>query len=359
MKNVICERCGEENSAEATFCFACGNYLGWREPTAAEAPAGSRTPGDAKRTSAPPSGPGRAPSGVGVQAPRSAEPPPSVAPSEPITQTSVRVRQRTCPQCGRENDETRHFCAKCGYQLIGAPPVLRPVQPKSAWRRWWERLWDTRDRAARRAYRRSLPRFRRWRRVLIGVVVVALLVAGAVVMKRQPIVWAQELWSNIFYAKRLVNVAVRTVAIDPPTATVPGSDPEFMVDNTADGWKMAWNADIAARQCQPSQTVLIDLTFPERRIRQIVIVPGLKDEQERVTEFRPIGIRFAFGDGNPCNEPEHEVADKFDEFAIAADSRRPVDRLRIAVTKATPPQGAPTKDQLTLTEIRLIAREKY
>jgi hypothetical protein len=268
------------------------------------------------------------------------------------------VRERTCPQCGRANDETRHFCAKCGYQLIGAPPVLRPVQPKSAWRRWWERLWNTRDRAARRAYRHSLPPFYRWRRVLIAVVVAGLLVAGAVVTKRQPLVWAQESWSNIFYAKRLVNVAVSEVTIDPPTATVAGSDPEFLVDNTADGWKMTWNADVAT-QCQPSQTVFINLSFPARRIRQIVIIPGLKDEQDRTTEFRPSGIRFAFGDRDPCNEPEHDVPDKFNEFPIPADSREPVDRVRIAVTKAIPPQGTQTKNQLTITEIRLIAREKY
>lgn len=280
-----------------------------------------------------------------------------MAPSEPMTQTSVRVRERACPQCGRANDETRHFCTKCGCQLIGAPPVLRPVQPKSAWRRWWERLWDTRDRSARRAYRRSLPPFYRWRRVLIGVVLVALLIAGVVVTKRQPLVWAQELWSNVFYAKRLVNVAVSAVTIEPPTATVAGSDPEFMADNTADGWKTTWNAEIAARQCQSAQTVFINLTFPPRRIRQIVIIPGLKDEQDRVTEFRPSSIRFAFGDGDPCNEPEHEVANKFDEFRIPADSEQSVDRVRIAVTKAIPPEGTQTTNQLTITEIRLIARE--
>jgi hypothetical protein len=356
--NVICENCGEENSPGTSFCTSCGHYLGWHEPTTGEAaPVGSGSQRSA-RTPSPPSPP---PPG-GERPSRAAEPTrviPPVTPPEAVREKPAMVRQRPCPQCNRLNEETRHFCAKCGYQLIGAPPILKPARPKAAWRRWWERLWDTRDRAARRAYRRSLPPLYRWRRVLIAVVVAALVVGATVVTKRQPLVWAQELWSNIFYAKRLVNVGISAVAIDPPNATVVGSNPEFLADNTTDGWAMTWTAEIAAQQCQASQTVFVILTFPARRIRQIVIVPGRQDEQERHTEFRPTAIRFAFGDGNPCNELEHEVADKFDELAVPADSGKSVDRLRIAVTRAVGPEGEQSKSQLTITEIRLIAREKY
>ena len=75
----------------------------------------------------------------------------------------------SCPSCGTINPDTRRFCSHCGYAFFygGLDPYAGYyTSPASQ---------AAQDRAARKAYRRSLPPLYRWRRVIIGVAVAALL----------------------------------------------------------------------------------------------------------------------------------------------------------------------------------------
>ena len=106
---------------------------------------------------------------------------------------------------------------------------------------WWDRFWDSGDRAARRSYRRSLPPLYRWRRVLIGLLVLASVIGAVVLTNGSPRAWARDRWSDVFYRDRLQEVWVSEVFIEPADATVNGA-PQMLVDNDADAWTMKWTA---------------------------------------------------------------------------------------------------------------------
>ena len=196
---VICEDCGESNKAGAQFCLFCGAYLEWQDSDAEEANEVTQQLPPVTRTSVPPAAPPPAstPAPVAAAAPAARPAPPptptptqSTQPSQPVHQptpvdltpdepvVSMAGAAQGCPRCGRPIDPKRRFCAHCGEQFIkpgGDAPVTRPTQKRDT---WWSRLWDSKDRVARRAYRRSLPPLYRWRRVIIAILTLALIGGG-------------------------------------------------------------------------------------------------------------------------------------------------------------------------------------
>ena len=89
---------------------------------------------------------------------------------------------QTCPTCGRVNPGTRRFCSRCGYSFVSFEAPDPYAMTGS-----WGASEAAQDRAARREYRRSLPPLYRWRRVLIGVLVLVLATVGGVALRRDPI----------------------------------------------------------------------------------------------------------------------------------------------------------------------------
>ena len=141
---------------------------------------------------------------------------------------------------------------------------------------WWRRRRDRQDRAARRAYRHSLPALYRWRRVIIGLVVAALAVVGVVVSRQNPVRWASER----FYDFRNATAPVPNIVprVEPAEATTEGSDPVRLVDGDVAAWTMTWAPVQQGSDCDAAAgTAAIVLAIPPSTIRKLHITAGLPD----------------------------------------------------------------------------------
>ncbi len=190
----VCTACGERNPAGSAFCLYCGVYLGWDQATAEQ----------------------REPSSVAVQHPGPAQTPtptgetprqtaPAVVPQYEDVSGRPKPGEVACPQCGVPNAATLRFCSKCGKALRPSLPTTQALTAVST-QSWWQRLWDPKDRRARREYRRSLPPFYRWRRVIVGVGGLAAVLVVLSVVGKNPVSWAKD---------RLYDVRGTLVAVDP------------------------------------------------------------------------------------------------------------------------------------------------
>ena len=298
--DVICGDCGETNKPGTEFCMFCGAYLGWQE----QEPAGANEvtqvlpaqppapPRPARNTPPAPSasvgalgGAGlgsarttRAPSGTAARSePARKDPQPS--PVAVVAAPAPPPAPAGCPTCGRAIDPARRFCGHCGEQFI-RPGTSAPVTRSTQRSTWWTRLWDSKDRVARRTYRRSLPPLYRWRRVIITVLALGLIGGGLTVVGPSP---------KAFVLARYYDVRTRS-------STCQGSDSG---DHPAGGVGLGHDAGGAVRlhgqgladavdrldsgqPCgAPPTTAVIQLSFSRTRIREIDLRAGLlKNEPE-------------------------------------------------------------------------------
>ena len=342
---MTCPSCAEANTSSVLFCVFCGQYLGWDEDSNVSRSTESSGPvGPQPAVAEEPF--------VRQTATDSTTPHVEERDEQPVVPTRS-VASTSCPACGRTNDSTHRFCAKCGHQFNFIPASSQPIQPRWGWRSWWARLRDPHDRASRRAYRRALPAVYRWRRVLIALLVGALIVAAGYVTDANPGAWARDRWSDIFYRNRLVEVLPNSVSIEPANATAKGS-PDMLVDNDADAWSMKWTKDTEG--CRTPGTGVITLTIePAVRVRQIIVYPGLQNLKARGKEFRPRSMGVAYGEGDPCaSEARHELQDKVGEQTIEVDSKHPVTAVHFVVLTAR--SDSPKAKRLSITEIRVLTR---
>ncbi|MFT4165530.1 MAG: hypothetical protein QM650_09845 [Microlunatus sp.] len=392
---MICEDCGESNKAGAQFCLFCGAYLEWQDSDTAGSDevtqqlppvtGAATTPVPAAPPPAPsaaPPAPAAAPQPVSrltaaepaTSVPR-AEPRPAGTAAQPVqpVQPTAPVHQPTpvdltpevpvvsaapaagttgnCPRCGRAIEPKRRFCGHCGEQLVKPgtdAPVSRPSPKRET---WWSRLWDSKDRAARRAYRRSLPPLYRWRRAIISILTLVLVGSGLTwVARSSPKAFVMARYYDL--TKRLDPVRdVRATTI-PPDSSVADSQPAFLVDGDARPWKMAWTANTQGSPCKtPPTTPVIQLSFPATRIKEIEMRAGLlKKNPNRDLEFRPKRIWIAYG--NQC--VDQDLQDIEHQEHIKLDTRTKVSSIRISVQTAfpdDPPEGI--HELLSFTEITL------
>ncbi len=181
----VCSECGERNPPNSAFCVFCGAYLGWDEREAADE--------ETTRVVAPP-----------INEP-SEDPPPSFssggAPpehmtsrmdavptrSQPVTPTAQQTDAGVCPACGTPTEANRRFCGKCGQPLRPAHLRTPGAGPASQMPSLWQRIRDPTARSSRRAYRRSLPWWRRWRRVAFGAIALILVGGGVFAIRHDAI----------------------------------------------------------------------------------------------------------------------------------------------------------------------------
>ena len=259
-----------------------------------------------------------------------------------------------CPRCGRVNDPQLRFCGKCGLLLIAdqtgvAGGAGRQARPQG----WWQRLWDSHDRAARRAYRRSLPPLYRWRRVLIAILLLGLGIGGLYALHQHPLRWVIDRW----YDLRGTTVVIEGVqaTVDPPNATAQGSDPAALTDGLKSSWAMNWKPKQEGTGCGGApNTGVIVLTLPATtRIRGIDIAAGLpEDDPGRELQFRPKSVGICFDGGDCRNFPLKNVPGP---QPVEVDSGVPVQTIRIGVDTTFP---APADGQalLSITEVRVKSR---
>jgi hypothetical protein len=413
---LICESCGTGNPPGTEFCHFCGTYLAWDRSVVVRPQTGGppsrgpsgyppgQTPAQPPRQPMRPPGSGAPPTaptgGAGIDQPwleaarlknprpRAVQPapvqhsdPPTVpislptaaqfSPSAPPRGPAPRAQPYgmpspggyapmqpvpggPCPRCGRVNDAQLRFCGKCGLVLIAdqtgvAGGAGRQARPKG----WWQRLWDSHDRAARRAYRRSLPPLYRWRRVLIAILLLGLGIGGLYALRQHPLRWVIERWYDLFNTTNVVTGV--TAKVNPPQATAAGSEPAALTDTSKASWSMTWKPKQEGESCGGAPgTGVILLTIPDAtRVREIDIAAGLPvDDPARQLQFRPksIGIRF---DGGDCRSFPLENA--AGEQPIKVDSEVPVQTIQIGVdtTYAAPADGQPL---LSITEVRVKSR---
>ncbi len=384
--DVICEDCGETNKPGTEFCMFCGAYLGWQQPApgsanevtrplqataagpAAPAPAQPEQPSAALRQA---QGTNLAATGPPVARPEPSRPapqqtqssaPPDAAGYPPVHDGATSVAAMpvepiapTCPTCGRPIGDARRFCGHCGQQFVlpgaGGSPAVRPTAKPDT---WWTRLWDNKDRAARRSFRRSLPPLYRWRRMIIAVLCVLLAAGGLTLIHHSPKSFVMARYYDL--RKTLVVVKPVDARTIPPDTSAQDTKPTALVDNTKAAWLMNWSASTKGAGCGAAPTTsVVELAFQETRLREIDVYPGLSaDNPNRTLQFRPKTIWIAYGD--QCVQ---QTLDDVDLQKVPLDTKVPIGSIRISVIDAYPPgQPAGSQQVLGFTEIRLLARPR-
>jgi predicted nucleic acid-binding Zn ribbon protein len=329
--DLICEVCGTANPPGTEFCTNCNSYLAWDRSVLVSPPTGRAKPGppaplppaptnyptsdaptvDYANTGEPPGypDPGYPDQGYDAQGYAGQGYPDQGYPDQggyadqgyygggyaPTVDQSA-YADFTCPTCGRVNPATRRFCSRCGYAFFSS----EAADPYAGTGGGWGASEAAQDRAARREYRRSLPPLYRWRRVIIGVLVVILAGVGALTLGRDPVGAVKGGWYAL--NKQYLKVSPFQVQVIPPEATAPNSDPAALIDGSVVEWTMNW---------QPSQEVTcgaavgtgeIVLSFPPTRIRQVQIFAGLdRDNPQRNLQRLPKRMGLTF-DGEPCQQ---------------------------------------------------------
>ena len=277
---------------------------------------------------------------------------PPVAPTAPVIPPEP--VDAPCPACGRSNPPGRRFCSHCGHRLLADTAGARALvaSPAARSRSWWSRLFDNRDRAARREYRRSLPALYRWRRVLIVLGLVGGLVAGLAVAGQDPVGFVVDRYHDV--RGTLVPVPVTAATIEPPDATVPKSDPAALIDGTEAAWTMRWEPAAEGGSCGGAPgTGVIVLTIPPTRVRALTVQAGLlASNGRRPLQALPLKLGVTF-DGAPCQPLDLE--DDANEQVLKIDTTVPVSTIRIGVDAAKP-QREDGEPVLSFTEIGVRAR---
>ena len=355
----VCEACGERNPADSAFCLFCGVYLGWNErPDTGGTQQPSRAaPQEADHTQVlepqPPSEPRSAPAysaPVGVGQPL---PPLSPAPGGPPM--APYAGHAPCPVCGRVNEPDRRFCSRCGQvlQVQGTEPMATPPARRTS---WWSRLFDSEDRRARRAYRRSLPAWYRWRRWLIALAVLALVVVALVVVGKNPVTWAKARWYDL--RGTTVTAPVDRVVPVPQNSVADGFGVDGLADpRIAQSWATGWPSTTArpdnCGEGNGTGGLRLVLTSPSR-LRGLEVTTGLPDDAAayaRMFHARLVDISWPGG----C--AERELKDVTGLQRLSLDTGHEVRHLTLHVASAyPPPANVRATEQVAITEIRLLER---
>jgi hypothetical protein len=342
--DLICEVCGTSNPPGTEFCSNCNSYLAWdrsvmtkpagQPSTTSPTPNPSPQPPNKEWTVQAPAGgsqsrdQGGLAGGGGRTAP---------------TREQSAYSEVSCPSCGTINPGTRRFCSHCGYQFFYSDPGpdaghgYMPPGSKAA-----------RDRAARKAYRRSLPPLYRWRRVIIVAVLMALGLAAGLTLGRDPVGIVKDGWYSLTRKYEWVEGVRATVK--PPKTTAAKSDPAALVDRTKKEWTMNWTPRSVSDCEAPVGTGVVVLTLPApARIRLIQVAPGLEPSNpQHDLQAVPtrLGIKF---DGGKCHPADLNNEDGQQEIFI--DSEKPVTQVEICIAEAKSSPNA--KPLISLTEVIL------
>jgi hypothetical protein len=288
-------------------------------------------------------------------------------PVAPVPEPEPAAPQIRCPRCGVATEPDRRFCAKCGLALVGprvhdaGPGGPPPPERLSWWRRFFRPAPNTR-RAARVAYRQSLPlRYRaiRWVLALVGV---GVLIGGLSLIGRNPVGWAVDRWNDL----RGATVQVTGLQAHTEPEAEPADAAPLLLDNLADtGWTVPWTATsaldplLASCRNPTDRTSLgmpqsVVVTLPrEATLTDVSVAAGLpKDDSRRAQQYRPKTLQLAFSDGT-CQRLELADADGL--------QRLPLDKVgtgavRIWVVDAYPPTSDQPQEIATVAEIRLFQR---
>lgn len=346
-----CENCGTLNPAGTKFCTNCGNYLAWdrsgqakpAEQLSTTSPATDQPPTKVWTVQAPAAGgPSGGYQGYGAGHNQGAHYPGASgsAPSAP-TMEQPAYADVSCPYCGTINPGTRRFCSHCGGQLYDPNAY--------AGYGYWPGPNKAQDRAARKAYRRLLPPLYRWRGLIIGLVIVALLAAAVVALGRDPVDRVTGTW---YYLRQDYDpVKQVNVTVVPAEATAADTNPAALVDESDNEWTMNWAPSGVPPTCGQAQgTGYVIFTFAPTRIRLLQIAPGLSEKNPQ-RSLQPVPkVLGIFFDNGPCHPVE--LTGEPGQQEIKIDSEKQVTQMIMTISSATPapPNGQPL---ISFTEVIL------
>ena len=367
-----CDNCGELNPIDSAFCLNCGKYLGWHEkppvtgtgPTSGtptiSGPTGPPTGPTGQTTTGAPAGSGgtgQAATGGSSALPRRGADPRSGAGASSTAQMRP-VGAGGCPNCGQPIEPGRRFCSRCGFLLVpSGPTTAGPSQStiQGGSSGWW--FWgDPAERAARREYRRSLPPFYRWRRVILSVLALVVAVVLVVFLFNDPVEWVKQRWYD---------VTGRTTELSDVTPTAVGTTaPQYDVSGLMDGdprtaWGTPWPAEApVSGSCEgrPGEG-RIHLTWSRpSRIRAVSVRAGL-DAAESGRDSQPIPrtLDVSFPNGRCVHVP---LDNNPDAQTVEVDSTTPVRSMDVAVGSVFASTATRSDQVVTLSELQLLIRPR-
>lgn len=305
-------------------------------------------------------------------------PPP---PAEPAPLLSAPAEQPApaegpCPGCGVVNEPALRFCRKCGLALKGpslhddGPGWPQPAPERRPWWRRWFRPGDNTRRAARSAFRRSLPlRYRlvRWGLGLLGI---GAIVAALTLFQQNPVRWVtdrvNDLRGSLVAVQGLRAYDAPQVGVGQAPSAAGAEAAENLLDNRYDtAWSTSWSAanqqDPSGTSCTPPSTpsaagapgsILIVPSGPVT-VREIAISPGRsKSDTRRPLEWRPKTIQLAFSDGS-C---QLVTLDDSDELQLQQIEPVETTQIRVSVVDAYEPDSKQPTDVTAISDIVLYQR---
>ena len=355
-----CDSCGEPNPADSTFCAFCGTYLGWHEPGRGPAAAPTTPPYSAPPPSDPRPSAGPAPVTPVQPAPASRQPTPQPASTQPIPAVpSAATAGAPCPHCGQPNEPSRRFCSRCGYVLT-APDAPQPrpapaTRTGSGWRFWR----PSPERLARREYRRSLPPFYRWRRVILAVAAIAGVGVLVSVLDQDPVGRVRGLWYE--FRDTTTPVADVEAGVSDGRGQRPVPDTAVVDRDPSTVWSRSWVAGTTYVGCSDAERDgFVVLRLPEpARVRELEIHAGLAaGVNERDLQFRPETVDVSWQEAG--KETRDCVPVTLDD---TADPQRPdldtkveVDRLRVSVSAVFEPKSERLQSPVSIRKLVVRVR---
>lgn len=421
MSDTICPDCGERNAGRVEFCSACGAYIAWDGQPEPEPPRPAHNAPAPVPAAAPPRPAAQSYIQPPVTPAPAATPTPAPVPSAPVAQPATRSwvgppppvipspaqwagqavdqyvgpphRQAAppayppppaqsaappgpppptegpCPRCGVVNDAELRFCRKCGLSLRG--PVLQDDGARSTppperlpwWRKWFRPAENTR-RAARAAYRHSMPLRYRMMRWVWGLLGLGAIVGVFYALGQNPVAWVQNQIAN--FQNSLVQVAGLQAVAEPADPNATENTAQNALDNLSDtAWTTTWTQ---ASQLNPANAPCLSPSTPSAAgapgsiviipsgpttVREISIAAGLsKGDARRLQEWRPKTVQLAFSDGT-CQQISLADNETLQQVKI-----EPVEttQIRVSIVDAYPPLPDQPIDTVAITDIRLFER---
>jgi Double zinc ribbon len=329
---LICETCGHSNPPGTEFCTNCNSYLAWdrsvlTEPTGQPSEATRTTP---KTQAQPPMS-------------QSTAQLPAAGASAPNLEQPV-YKDISCPNCGTINQGIRRFCSHCGNQFFYSDPNVY-----AGYDHWSAESQAAQERAAWKAYRRSLPALYRWRRVIIVLLLLPLGLTAGLALGRDPVGSAKDgwYWLRREYDPNPVTV-VRVTAV-PRAATAAKTHPAALVDGSENEWTINWAPSGRTRGCGPTPGTGVAVLTLERptRTRLLQIAPGLAEgNKQRELQLLPKGLAIAFDNGlcQTVSLTRQPIQNE-----IPLDSRTAVTQVTIGIASVYPSPNA--KPLVSITEL--------
>lgn len=411
MSDVICADCGTKNTGRVEFCVSCGAFLAWEgvpEDAAQVAPQVQQSPRSR------PAAPGPAVVPPAAAGPEPARPEPVSVPRESVAQSGdlsggfsysfVTPAGRTapmpletgtvvpgsqgwapgpaaaqaaeskpaglCARCGTVNEPQQRFCRKCGLQLVHRDSTRQPGATSVAalkvpwWRGWLPRGWfrgsELGTRAARRAFRRSLPMGLRLRRGAGIAGALAAVIGLLFLFGTNPVAWVKDRIADL--RGSIAEVADVRAAGEPSDAVVPQFPAEYATDNLGDtSWAVVWRDPGGAPPCVPTSaspaagtagSLLVLLPRPTT-VRAVTVAGGLPAvDPRRPHQFRPKALTLAFSDGT-CQQVNLTDTAELQQVSISPVA---TDAIRVTVSQIYPPLPEQPMDLVGLSEFRVLAR---